>query len=79
MGIEYGANMPLTKIKKGGRVRLISIEGGTNIQGKLSAMGLIPGTEIEVLSDSIHGPFLISIMGSRISIGRNMAQKIIVV
>lgn len=41
-------------------------------------MGLVPGVEIEVLRNSLHGPFLIAVKGSRIMLGRGMAQKIVV-
>ncbi len=41
-------------------------------------MGLVPGAEIEVLRNSLHGPFLISVKGSRIALGRGMAQDIVV-
>jgi len=39
---------------------------------------MVPGVEIEVLRNSMHGPFLVEVKGSRIILGRGMAQKIIV-
>jgi Fe2+ transport system protein FeoA len=41
-------------------------------------MGLVPGVEIEVLRNSLRGPFLIALRDSRIILGRGMAQKILV-
>lgn len=46
------------------------------MQGRLAAMGLVPGTELEVLRNTPHGPFLISVKGSRIMLGHGMARKI---
>ncbi|MBI5592330.1 MAG: FeoA domain-containing protein [Deltaproteobacteria bacterium] len=70
--------MPLVIVQAGRRVRLVSVEAGHGLQGRLAAMGLVPGVEIEVLGNSLHGPFLIAVKGSRIMLGRGMAQKIVV-
>lgn len=59
-------------------MRLVTVDEGHGLQGRLASMGLVPGVEIEVLRNSLHGPFLIAVKGSRIMIGRGMAQKIIV-
>jgi len=68
--------MPLSIIQTGRRVRLVSVDAGHGLCGRLTAMGLVPGVEIEVIRNSAHGPFLIEVMGSRIILGRGMAQKI---
>jgi ferrous iron transport protein A len=72
--------MPLTIVQAGRRVRFVAVavDAGHGFQGRLAAMGLVPGVEIEVLRNSLHGPFLIAVKGSRIMIGRGMAQKIVV-
>ncbi len=41
-------------------------------------MGLVPGVEIEVVSNAFHGPFVVSVKGSRMMLGRGMAWKILV-
>jgi len=70
--------MPLAIVQAGRRVRLVAVDAGHGLQGRLAAMGLVPGVEIEVLRNSMHGPFLVEVKGSRIMLGRGMAQKIIV-
>lgn len=70
--------MPLTIVQAGGRVRVLAVEAGHGLQGRLAAMGLIPGVEIEVLQNIMNGPFMISVKGSKIALGRGMAQKIMV-
>lgn len=70
--------MPLAMVQAGKRVRLLSVDSGHGLQGRLAAMGMIPGVEIEVLRNSFHGPFIIEVKGSRIILGHGMAQKIIV-
>lgn len=68
--------MPLTKIREGSRTVLRSIDGGRQMRGRLAALGLLPGTELEVVQNSGHGPFIVAVRGSRIVIGRGMAARI---
>ena len=70
--------MPLAIVQVGRRVRFVAVDAGRGLQSRLSSMGLVPGVEIEVLQNSLQGPFLIAVKGSRIMIGRGMAQKIMV-
>lgn len=70
--------MPLTIVQPGRCVRLVAVNAGHGLQGQLTAMGLVPGAEIQVLQNSLQGPFLIAVKGSRIMLGRDMALKIVV-
>lgn len=70
--------MPLTMVDEGARATMRSVEGGRQIRGRLAALGLLPGTELEVIQNSGHGPFVIAVRGSRIVIGRGMAARIAV-
>jgi Fe2+ transport system protein FeoA len=67
--------MPLTMVHEGGRAILRSIGGGRQMRGRLAAMGLLPGTELEVIQNSGKGPFIVAVRGSRIVIGRGMAAR----
>ena len=68
--------MTLTMINEGASTILRSIEGGRQVRGRLAALGLLPGTELEVIQNSGRGPFVVSVRGSRIIIGRGMAARI---
>ena len=70
--------IPLEVVQVGRRVRLLALNAGRGLQGRLVAMGLVSGVEIKVLRNSMHGPILIEVKGSRIMLGRGMAQKILV-
>jgi len=70
--------MPLNIVQSGKRVYVVGMNGGTGLQGKLAAMGLVPGTQIEVIKNLSPGPVIISVRGSRIMLGHGMAQKIMV-
>ena len=70
--------MPLTMVSSGSRVHLLEVHAGRGLQGRLAAMGLVPGVEIKVISSSLHGPFVVAVKGSRVMLGRGMAHKIMV-
>jgi len=65
-------------VETGKRVRLVSIAGGRRLRMRLAELGLVPGTEIDVINNSLHGPFILGVRGSRIALGRGMAFKIMV-
>ncbi len=69
---------PLSLIKPGKNVRLVSITGGRFLQSRLVSMGLLQGTPIEVVKNRGDGPVIVSVKGSRLVLGRGMAQKILV-
>jgi ferrous iron transport protein A len=67
----------LSFIPVGTRVRLKKIDAGRQVTHRLTELGLTPGVELTIIQDS-GGPLLISVRGSRIAIGRGMANKILV-
>jgi ferrous iron transport protein A len=68
--------MPLSFVKAGQRVRISAIDASHGFQGRLAAMGIIPGKEIEVLLNSSRGAFIVAVKGSRLMLGHGMAHKI---
>ena len=69
--------IPLTAARVGQRVRVSQVYGGHGLRGRLCAMGLTPGTPVEVVCDG-GGPVVLDVLGSRLMIGRGMAAKILV-
>ncbi|HUU26759.1 MAG TPA: FeoA family protein [archaeon] len=69
---------PLSLIKPGENVRLVSITGGDFLQSRLVSMGLFQGTPIDVVKNKGNGPVIVSVKGSRLVLGRGMAHKIMV-
>ncbi|MFO7655247.1 MAG: FeoA family protein [Candidatus Krumholzibacteriia bacterium] len=68
--------MPLSMVRQGTRARLREVRAGRGLRGRLAAMGLVPGCEIEVLRNSGRGPFIVAVRDARIVLGRGMAMKI---
>lgn len=45
--------------------------------GKLAAMGITPGTEVEMISNG-RGPLLVSVRSSRLCLCRSLGQAVVV-
>ena len=70
--------MPLVDVSPGSDVRLAMIDAGRELKQRLANMGLIPGCILHVLTNDRFGPFIVVLRGSRVILGRGMAQKIVV-
>jgi len=70
--------MSLAAVNPGRAVRLLAVQAGGNLQGRLVALGLVPGVKIEVTRNSGHGPLLIGVGSTRLMLGRGVAEKVLV-
>jgi len=70
--------MPLSTVATGKTVRLVTVDAGQDLKSRLAAMGLVPNVELTVVRNGHPGPFVINVKGTRVMLGRGMAQKIIV-
>jgi ferrous iron transport protein A len=76
--MEQEKVIPLSKIQAGQTVKLVSVEAGRGLNSRLAAMGLLPNVEITVVNNGHPGPFVIGVRGSKMMLGRGMADKIMV-
>ena len=79
--------MPLTTLRNGETGIVTSIEagsgrgwgGGWGFEKRLMDLGLTPGAKVTVVKSApFHGPIEILVRGSRLALGRGMAEKIFV-
>jgi ferrous iron transport protein A len=68
--------MPLHAVSAGRSVVLRRIGAGHGLTSRLTAMGLIPGAQVQVFRNDRHGPVVLSLAGSRVMLGRGLAQKL---
>jgi len=73
---KHRGAIPLSTLSQGEKAVIVSFSGGANLKKKLSDMGLLTEEPVEVLSKS--GPVILGVKGSRIAIGKGIAQKIFV-
>jgi DtxR family Mn-dependent transcriptional regulator len=70
---------PLSKVRAGETVKLAGIEAGRDLHSRLASMGLVRNVEITVVSNSTTGPFVINVKNSKMMLGREMSNKIMVI
>jgi len=75
--------VPLTALRAGEAGTVTSIRAGHGkgwgFEKRLMDMGLTPGTRVTVVKSApFHGPVEILVRGSRLALGRGMAERIFV-
>ena len=69
----------LTQMYPGQSGRVVSIDGGAGLVGRLSALGIRPGRAITKVSSMLmRGPVTVQVGGTRLAVGFGMASKILV-
>ncbi len=74
---ESEGALPLFYLEEGSRAILVDILAGRGLRERLLQMGLIPGTNIEVVK-KMPGMIVIRFRGTIISLSKGIAMKIIV-
>jgi Fe2+ transport system protein FeoA len=64
--------------KSGEPVRVKRLDGGEGFRSKIIALGLVPGQTVVVRSFSRRGPVVVQVNGTRVALGREMAEKVVV-
>ncbi|MFA5423184.1 MAG: FeoA family protein [Phycisphaerae bacterium] len=68
----------LSQVRQGKTVVLVRVDAGCGLNNRLAAMGLLPRTQIKVVNNHHHGPFVLDLKGAKMALGRGMANKILV-
>ena len=70
--------MTLADTGSGEMVRIVEIKAGRNVRGRLLGMGIMPGSEVRVLSGGRGGPVIIAQNDCRMALGLGMSKRIMV-
>jgi len=70
--------MPLTMASIGQEVCLAAVTGSRELQHRLAEMGLTPGSRFSVVNKGNPGPFIVSVKGSKLMLGRGAVHRIMV-
>lgn len=68
----------MSGVRTGEKVRLVRVNAGRGLNGRLAAMGFVPNVGITVVSNNHPGPFVIIVKEARMMLGRGVAHKIMV-
>ena len=69
---------PLSTVLAGATVVLRRIRAGRELEARLSALGFVPGETLHIHRNTRPGPLVVGVKGSRVMLGRGMAEKIAV-
>ena len=70
--------MRLVDLKAGDSAIISNLEGGPGFKKRLESFNIRVGKSVKVKTiQPLHGPVIIEIDGSQITIGRKMAERII--
>lgn len=72
------ANPPLQLAAIGEKVRIVEIVGSREMQARMAAMGLSPGSLLEVINNNPGGPIIVAAHDTRLALDLAMAQAILV-
>ena len=73
------ATIPLTMVPQSKKARIVVLEGGHGFQRKMHVMGLRQGKIVRVVTKQpLHGPITVAIGTSQVTIGKGMAQRVMV-
>jgi len=76
--MEQANLIPLSQITQGQTVKLVKINAGRGLRMRLASMGILPDVKITVVNNRNPGPFMINVKGTKVMLGRGMADKILV-
>lgn len=68
----------LTELRPGEKAKITSIEGGIGFKQKIKSRGVRTGKKIKIITRQPRGPLVVNIGEFQMTIGRGMADKIIV-
>lgn len=73
--LNAGKSFPLAMACEGEYLHIVKLKGSEGTVRRLIAMGLVPGTEVQLIN-IIGGSVILAIADNRIGLGVGMAQKV---
>jgi ferrous iron transport protein A len=74
--LEKAQSFPLAIASVGERLKIVQIQGSKSTVRRLREMGLVQGTELEVLN-LVNGSVMFTIGNNRLGLGAEMAQRVV--
>lgn len=69
---------PLSLAPAGEPMTIVDVRAGRRLRHRLSNLGLVPGTVVEVVTSLGHGPVILAVGDSRLALGRGASHKVLV-
>ncbi len=68
--------VPLSLVPTHQRGTVHKLNGGHEFVSRMSALGFVPGSEVQVVQNFGVGPMIVAVQGTRIALGREEARKV---
>jgi Fe2+ transport system protein FeoA len=69
---------PLSMAPTGEPMKIVDVRAGCRLRNRLSNLGLLPGTVVEVVQSLGHGPVILAVGDTRLALGRGASHKVLV-
>ena len=70
--------MSLEKLENGKRGVVCKIDGGEGARDHLLQLGIVPGVPVRMIQQDKRGPILVEVLGTKVMLGRKIAEKVLV-
>jgi ferrous iron transport protein A len=57
---------------------IVDVRAGRRLRRRLSCLGLVPGTVVEIVQTLGHGPVILAVGDARLALGRGASHKVLV-
>jgi Fe2+ transport system protein FeoA len=77
--VDKEKSMPgigLDELPAGSDAEILTLTGGGSIVGRLAALGFVPGSRVSMVRNSGRGPLIVSVIHTRVALGRREALAI---
>ena len=66
----------LDELPTGGEAEIEALSGAGSIVGRLAALGFVPGSRVQMVQNRGRGPIIVSVIHTRVALGRSEAGSI---
>ncbi|HEY4723198.1 MAG TPA: FeoA family protein [Anaerolineae bacterium] len=66
----------LDELPTDGIAEIITLDGRGAVVGRLAALGFVPGMRVSMVQNRGHGPLIVSVINTRVALGRREAVSI---
>lgn len=70
--------LPLSELYRSGKVRICKVTGDRKLCARMAAMGLYPGTEVELICPENGSQCILKIHGGKVCLDRTISENILV-
>jgi Fe2+ transport system protein FeoA len=63
----------LDELPTGSDAEIITLAGGSSVNSRLAALGFVPGTRVSMVQNFGRGPLIVSVIHTRVALGRSEA------